>query len=55
MFFVSNVSMYKFADDSSLSAFAKTVAELKKALQSELEVIINWFKNNFMIVNPEKF
>ena len=35
-------------------AAAKTVTELKNTLQSESEVIINWFKNNKMIVDPEK-
>ena len=40
---------------NSLSAAAKTVTESKNTLQSESEVIINWFKNNKMIVNPEKF
>ena len=47
--------MYNFADDNSLSVISKTVAELKNILQPELEVVINWFKNNEMIVNPEKF
>ena len=47
--------MYNFTDDNSLSASTKTVAELKNTLQSESETIINWFKNNKMIVNPEKF
>ena len=47
--------MYNFADDTSLSAIAKTHAELKHTLQSESEVVINWFKNDKRIVNPEKF
>ena len=47
--------MCNFADDKSLSVIAKTLAELKNTLQSEPEVVINWFKNNKMIVNPEKF
>ena len=47
--------MYNFADDNSLTAIAKTLAELKNTLQSESEVVINWFKNNKMIVNPKKF
>ena len=47
--------MYNFADDNSLSAIAKTIAEFKNILQSELEVVIYWLKNNKMIVNPEKF
>ena len=47
--------MYNFADDNSLSAAAKTVTELKNTLHSESKVIINWFKNNKMLVNHEKF
>ena len=47
--------MYNFADENSLSAAAKTVTELKNTLQSASEVTTNWFKNNKMIVNPEKF
>ena len=47
--------MYNFAGDNFFPAFAKTVAELKNTLQSYLEVIIKRFKNNKMIVNPEKF
>ena len=54
LFFVSSASMFNFVDDNSLSSTAKTVTELKSILQSELEVFINWFKNNNMIVNPEK-
>ena len=53
-FFVSNASVYNFVDDNSLSAAAKTY-RIKSTLQSELEVIINWFKNNKMIVNPGNF
>ena len=55
LFFVSSASLHKFTDDNPISAAAKTVTELKITLQSELEVIINWFKNNKMIVYPEKF
>ena len=47
--------MYKFTDDNTLYAFAKTIAELINALQSKLEVVISYFKNNKMIVNPDKF
>ena len=54
-FFVSSASLYSFADHNSLSAAANTVTKLKNTLQSESEVIINWFKNNKMIVKPEKF
>ena len=39
----------------SLSAFATTVSELIKILESESEVVIDWFKINKMVVNPDKF
>ena len=50
-FFVSCASKYKVADDHSLSAIEKTVAELKTKKHFKLEV---WFKCK-IIVNPEKF
>ena len=54
-FFVSNVSLHNFADDNTLSAFAETILELIDILQSGSEIVIDWFKNNKMIVNPDKF
>ena len=53
-FFVSNVSLHNFADDNTLSAFAETILELIDILQSGSEIVIDWFKNNKMIVNPDK-
>ena len=53
-FFVSEVSLYNFTDDNTLSAFAKTILELINVLQSESE-IIDWFKNSKTIVHPDKF
>ena len=47
--------MYNFAMYNSLCAIANTVAELKNTLQSELEVVSNWFKNNKIAVSHEKF
>ena len=37
-FFVSSASIHNLVDDYSLSAIAKTVAELKSTLQSESDV-----------------
>ena len=54
-FFVVLASLYNFADDNTLSAFATTVSELIKILESESEVVIDWFKINKMVVNPDKF
>ena len=41
--------------DNVLSAFAENVSKLINVLQSEFEVITDWFKKNQMIVNPDKF
>ena len=54
-FFVSDVSLQNFANDNTLSAFAETVLEMIDVLQSGSEIIIDWFKNNKTIVNPDKF
>ena len=43
-FFVVLASLYNFADGNALSAFATTVSELIKRLESESEVVIDWFK-----------
>ena len=50
-FFVSDVSLHNFADTS---AFAETILELTDVLQSGSEIVIDWFKNNKMIVDPDK-
>ena len=54
-FFVVRASLYNFADDNTLSAFATTVSEVIKILESESEVVIDWFKINKMVVKPDKF
>ena len=52
-FFVSEVSLHNFANSNTLSVFAKTILELIDVLQSESEIVIDLFKNNKMIVNPD--
>ena len=54
-FFVALASLYNFADDNTLSAFATTVSRLIKILESESDVVIDWFKKNKMFVNLDKF
>ena len=54
-FFVAVASLYNFADDNTLSAFATTVSRLIKMLESEPEAVIDWFKKSKMVVNLDKF
>ena len=44
-----------FADDNSISTAAKTIPDLISILEVESTKAIEWFRNNEMIVNPEKF
>ena len=53
--FGSDVSLHNFGGGNTLSAFAETILELIDVLQSGSEIVIDWFKNNKMIVNPDKF
>ena len=39
----------------TLSAFAPTVSRLIIVLESESEVVFDWFKKNKMVVNQDKF
>ena len=52
---IENATVHNFADDNTLSCFAKTVRDLVNILKEESEVAINWFSSNKMIINPNKF
>ena len=54
-FFIQTSTVHNFADDNTLSAWAKTVSEVISILESESKIAIDWFTNNKMIVNPDKF
>ena len=53
-FFLSDVLLHNFGDGNTLSAFAERILELIDIWQSGSKIIIDWFKNNKMIVNPDK-
>ena len=54
-YFILVTSAYNFADDNTISIFAKTIEDLISILESESEIAIKWFKDNHMIVNSGKF
>ena len=53
--FILMAIVHNFADDNRLSVFAENVSKLINILQSESDVITDWFKKKQMIVNPDKF
>ena len=54
-YFILFASAYNFEYENTLSCFAKTRENLISILESESEIAIKWFKENYMIVNPGKF
>ena len=57
IYFVSShsVPIYNYADDNTIGSFNEDIPELKKNLEISAGVTLNWFQNNHMKVNPEKF
>ena len=54
-FWIVNSDLANYADDNTISAFANTIKELITKLETESEIAINWFKENGMSANPDKF
>ena len=54
-FCIRKASVHNFADDNTLSSFAKSVTLLLEILMTESQNAIKCFSENKMIVNPDKF
>ena len=47
--------LYNFADDNTISTASKNMSNLIQTLEKESETAVDWFNQNKMIVNPDKF
>jgi hypothetical protein len=47
--------VYNYADDNTICCAGDTVAQVTKQLEMVSSVMIEWFNQNMMKVNPEKF
>ena len=52
---LKNSDIYNFADDNTISVASKKRDTLLERLKNESESAVNWFRNNNMIVKPDKF
>ena len=52
---MTNSDLHNFADDNTISCSANTLNELLQNLEKEANLATQWFKDNSMIVNPDKF
>ena len=55
LFFIEKAELYNFADDNTISAKSQNKEELLNVLKQESEQAVCWFRQNQMIVNPDKF
>jgi hypothetical protein len=53
--FVSKSNLYNYADDNTLSYASSSIQDLVKTLEDDSLSLINWFSQNQMKANPEKF
>ena len=47
--------MHNFADDNTIAVTCKNLNDLLRTLEKESESAVDWFRNNNMIANPDKF
>ena len=52
---VKELELNNFADDNTISSAEFSVEKLLKTLERESQVAVDWFKENNMIVNADKF
>ena len=52
---LKNSDIYNFADGNTISVASKNRDTWIETLKNESESVVNWFRNNNMIVNPDKF
>ena len=48
-------SAQSYADSNTLTSFGKTLEDFIQILGIEYELALTWFRNNKMMVNPNKF
>jgi len=53
--FISEAKLANFADDNTIYTDSTEIETLVNILEKESETAIKWFKENEMIVNPDKF
>lgn len=54
-YIIEKCTLYNYADDNTLSFIHKNLSVLKEVLEKESLSLIDWFTENFMKANPDKF
>ena len=54
-YFIERCNLYNFADDNSLSSHSFSLESLMSDLKHDSSICIQWYKDNGMEANPDKF
>ena len=54
-YFIHNSSLYNYADDNTISYSGHNIEQLINVLETDSLNLIQWFKDNQMEANPNKF
>ena len=52
--FVTNSCLSNYADDNTLYCFGENIEAVNKNLKTDFTVVIEWFYQNYMVLNAEK-
>ena len=52
---LTKCDLHNFADDNTITVTCKKLNDLLLTLEKESESVVDWFRNNSMIANPDKF
>ena len=53
--YVKNSYLHKFADDNTIFCVSSSLSELILELEKEGNIATEWYRDDSMVVNPEKF
>ena len=55
MFFIQELEVCNFADDSTIYSCSLNYKEAAYKLSNDTHIVLNWFEVNSMVTNPDKF
>ena len=55
LFLECDCHIYNYADDNCISYSSDTIDTIRNVLTNDINVFMNWFKQNYLKANPEKF
>lgn len=52
---LSSCQLYNYADDNTICCAGRELSDIKFNIEAQASILIDWFKSNYMKVNPDKF